>query len=53
VLITLSQIKSQVRRMKLFNELQQMGALFPVICSPLAIIETFSKIRELSRNKYR
>jgi hypothetical protein len=31
VLITLGQIKSPVRRMKLFNDLQEMGAQFPVI----------------------
>ncbi len=34
VLITLGQIKSPVRRMKLFNDLREMGAQFPVIQSP-------------------
>ena len=46
VLITLGQIKSPVRRMKLFNELQQMGALLPVICSPLAYISTHAQVAE-------
>ena len=38
VLITLGQLKSPARRMELFNDLQQMGALFPVIQSPLAYV---------------
>lgn len=46
VLITLGQIKSPVRRMKLFNDLQQMGALFPVIQSPLAYISPHAQIAD-------
>jgi len=44
VLITLGQIKSPVRRMKLFNDLQEMGAQFPVIQSPLAFISPHAKV---------
>jgi sugar O-acyltransferase (sialic acid O-acetyltransferase NeuD family) len=46
VLITLGQIKSPVRRMKLFNDLQQMGALFPVIQSPLAYISPHAQVAD-------
>ncbi|MEI6263058.1 MAG: hypothetical protein WCR46_24605 [Deltaproteobacteria bacterium] len=44
VLITLGQIKSPVRRMKLFNDLQEMGAQFPVIQSPLAYISSHAQV---------
>ena len=37
-LITLGQLKSPAWHMELFNDLQQMGALFPVIQSPLAYV---------------
>jgi sugar O-acyltransferase (sialic acid O-acetyltransferase NeuD family) len=46
VLITLGQIKSPVRRMKLFNDLQKMGAQFPVIQSPLAYISPYAQIAD-------
>ena len=46
VLITLGQIKSPVRRMKLFNDLQEMGALFPVIQSPLAYISHHAQVAD-------
>jgi sugar O-acyltransferase (sialic acid O-acetyltransferase NeuD family) len=46
VLITLGQIKSPARRMELFNDLQQMGARFPVIQSPLAYISPHAHVAE-------
>ena len=46
VLITLGQIKSPVRRMELFNFLQQIGARFPVIKSPLAYVSSHASIGE-------
>jgi len=46
VLITLGQIKSPTRRMELFNKLKRMGALFPVIQSPLAYVSPHAQIGE-------
>jgi sugar O-acyltransferase (sialic acid O-acetyltransferase NeuD family) len=46
VLITLGQIKSPARRMELFNDLQQMGARFPVIQSPLAYVSPYAHVAE-------
>lgn len=46
VLITLGQIKSPDRRMELFKDLQQMGALFPVIQSPLAYVSPHAQVAE-------
>ncbi len=46
VLITLGQIKSPVRRMELFNDLQEMCALFPVIQSPLAYISPHAQVAD-------
>ena len=44
VLITLGQLKSPARRMELFNDLQQRGALFPVIPSPLAYVSPHAQV---------
>jgi sugar O-acyltransferase (sialic acid O-acetyltransferase NeuD family) len=44
VLITLGQIKSPGRRIELFNELQQIGAQFPVIISPLAYVSPHAQV---------
>lgn len=46
VLITLGQIKSSTRRMKLFNDLQLMGAVFPVIQSPLSYVSPHAQIAD-------
>ena len=46
VLITLGHIKSPNRRMKLFNDLMQMGAHFPVIQSPMAYVSPRAQIAE-------
>jgi sugar O-acyltransferase (sialic acid O-acetyltransferase NeuD family) len=46
VMITLGQIKSPVRRMALFNSLLQLGAQFPVICSPLAYISPHAQVAD-------
>jgi sugar O-acyltransferase (sialic acid O-acetyltransferase NeuD family) len=46
VLITLGQIKSPARRMELFNDLMQMGALFPVIQSPFAYVSPHAHVAE-------
>ena len=46
VLITLGQIKSADRRMRLFDEIKQMGARFPVIQSPLAYVSKHAQIGE-------
>ena len=46
VLITLGQIKSPARRMELFNDLQQVGARFPVIQSPLAYVSPHAQVGE-------
>jgi sugar O-acyltransferase (sialic acid O-acetyltransferase NeuD family) len=46
VLITLGQIKSPVQRVALFNSLQQMGAQFPVICSPLGYISPHAQVAD-------
>ena len=46
VLITLGQIKSPARRMALFEELQNLGARFPVIRSPLACVSSHAQIAE-------
>jgi len=46
VLITLGQIKSPTRRMELFNKLKRIGALFPVIQSPLAYVSPHAQIDE-------
>lgn len=46
VLITLGQLKSPARRMELFNDLQQMGALFPVIQSPLAYVSPHAQVAD-------
>jgi sugar O-acyltransferase (sialic acid O-acetyltransferase NeuD family) len=46
VLITLGQIKSPTRRMELFNTLKRIGALFPVIQSPLAYVSPHAQIDE-------
>lgn len=46
VLITLGQIKSSSRRMSLFEELQEIGARFPVIQSPLSYVSTHAQIGE-------
>jgi sugar O-acyltransferase (sialic acid O-acetyltransferase NeuD family) len=39
-------IKSPTRRMELFNKLKRMGALFPVIQSPLAYVSPHAQIGE-------
>ena len=46
VLITLGQIKSPTRRMELFNKLKRIGALFPVIQSPLAYVSPHAQVDE-------
>jgi sugar O-acyltransferase (sialic acid O-acetyltransferase NeuD family) len=46
VLITLGQITSPTRRTELFNKLKLMGALFPVIQSPLAYVSPHARIDE-------
>ena len=46
VLITLGQIKSPARRIKIFNDLMQMGARFPVIQSPLTYVSPHAKVAE-------
>jgi len=46
VLITLGHIKSPTRRMELFNDLQQMGARFPLIRSPLAYVSHHAQVAE-------
>ena len=46
VLITLGQIQSPARRVKLFNDLKRLGAKFPVICSPLAYVSPHAQIGE-------
>jgi sugar O-acyltransferase (sialic acid O-acetyltransferase NeuD family) len=46
VLITLGQIKSPARRMELFNDLQRMGARFPVIQSPLSYVSPHAHVGE-------
>jgi len=46
VLITLGQIKSPVQRVALFNSLLQMGAQFPVICSPLGYISPHAQVAD-------
>jgi sugar O-acyltransferase (sialic acid O-acetyltransferase NeuD family) len=46
VLITLGHIKSPNRRMKLFNDLMQMGARLPVIQSPLSYISPHAHVAE-------
>jgi sugar O-acyltransferase (sialic acid O-acetyltransferase NeuD family) len=46
VLITLGQIKSPARRMELFNKLKRIGALFPVIQSPLAYVSPHAQVDE-------
>ena len=46
VLITLGQLKSPARRMELFIDLQQMGALFPVIQSPLAYVSPHAQVAD-------
>jgi sugar O-acyltransferase (sialic acid O-acetyltransferase NeuD family) len=46
VLITLGQIKSPTRRMEIFTKLIRMGALFPVIQSPLAYVSPHAQMGE-------
>jgi sugar O-acyltransferase (sialic acid O-acetyltransferase NeuD family) len=46
VLITLGQIKSPDRRIRLFNDLVHMGAHFPVIQSPKAYISPHANVAE-------
>ena len=45
-LVTLGQIKSPARRMELFDEINQMGARFPVIQSPLAYVSPHAHVAE-------
>jgi sugar O-acyltransferase (sialic acid O-acetyltransferase NeuD family) len=45
-LIALGHIKSPDKRIKLFNDLMQMGARFPVIKSPLAYVSPHAKVAE-------
>ena len=44
VLITLGHIRSPRRRMELFGELEDMGADFPVIRSPLAYVSPHARV---------
>jgi sugar O-acyltransferase (sialic acid O-acetyltransferase NeuD family) len=46
MLITLGQIGSPTRRMRLFNDLIEMGAHFPVIQSPLAYVSPHAQVAE-------
>ena len=46
VLITLGQIKTPSRRMSLFEELESLGAKFPVVQSPLAYVSPHADIAE-------
>jgi len=46
VMITLGQIKSPARRIKLYDDLTNMGACFPVVQSPLAYVSPHAKIAE-------
>jgi sugar O-acyltransferase (sialic acid O-acetyltransferase NeuD family) len=46
VLITLGQIKSPVRRIELFKYLKTIGAVFPVIQSPLAYVSPHALVEE-------
>jgi len=46
VLITLGQIKSPGRRMELFHELMNMGALFHMIKSPTAYVSRYARVAE-------
>jgi len=44
--ITVGQIKSNYVRVKLYNQLKEMGLILPVILSPRAYISKYSKIGE-------
>ncbi|MFH0997958.1 MAG: hypothetical protein V1844_21020 [Pseudomonadota bacterium] len=46
VLITLCQIKSPARRLAFFKNLLQLGAQFPVICSPLGCISPHARVAD-------
>ena len=46
VLITLGQIKAPARRIKLFDYLKSIGAMFPVIQSPLAYISPHAQVAD-------
>jgi len=46
ILITIGQIKSARQREQLFNTAKRLGAVFPVIKSPLAYVSTHAEINE-------